>query len=254
VMFAVESFPLPWAMYMPPLSAPPEGSDLVEEWQVFHGIARRLALPLSINGVDLGLIESPASDEVLAAILRGAAVELNELKRHPRGAIFDVSTTVAPTDPDLPDDRRLHVGEARVLADLAELAASDHGNDAPFRLVVRRTKEMKNSWGNDFALMTQRFPRQNPAWLHPQDMADLGLATDDPVEIRSAHGTIRCLAEADETVLLGTVSVSHGWGGDGHPGANTNALTNDLDAGDRHSAVPVMSSIPVWIDPAPVRR
>ena len=40
-------YPEPYAQYQPALIPPPAGSDLLEEWEVFFGLAQRLGLDLS---------------------------------------------------------------------------------------------------------------------------------------------------------------------------------------------------------------
>jgi anaerobic selenocysteine-containing dehydrogenase len=245
---ACEGFPIPFAMYSPAVVEPPAGSDLVEEWEVFHAIARRLGLPLVVNGIDLAAIEKPTSDQVLDAVLRMAVVGLDELRRYPRGNVFDVAAVVGPPDRDRPDDLRLRLGERAALEGLDDVL-DKAWREAPFRLVVRRTVQMKNSWGNDLPTLAKWFPYANPVWMHPDDMATLAVQTGDAIEIRSAHGTIRCLAEEDDTQRSGVVSVSHGWGGPGRAGANVNELTDDLDFGDPITAIPHMSSLPVWLEP-----
>jgi anaerobic selenocysteine-containing dehydrogenase len=245
---ACEGFPIPFGMYIPALVEPPAGSDLVEEWEVFHAIARRLGLPLEVNGIDLAAIAEPSSDDVLDAVLKTAVIGLAELRRHPRGKVFDVAAVVGPPDPDRPADLRLQLGERAALDGLDDLLGTAQ-NDAPFRLVVRRTVQMKNSWGNHFPTMANWFPQANPVWIHPDDMVAIGVHADEVVEIRSTHGTIRCVAEEDATLRSGVVSVSHGWGGPRRPGANVNELIDALDSGDPITAIPHMSGLPVWLVP-----
>jgi anaerobic selenocysteine-containing dehydrogenase len=245
---ACEGFPIPFGMYSPALVEPPAGSDLVEEWQVFHAIARRLGLPLEVNGIDLAAVEHPSSDEVLDAVLKRAVVGLDELRRHPRGKVFNVAAVVGPPDRDRPDELRLRLGEGSALGGLSDLLGRAR-HEAPFRLIVRRTVQMKNSWGSEFPTVAKSFPHANPVWMHRDDMIAVGVQSGEAVEIRSIHGTIRCIAEEDSTLRCGVVSVSHGWGGPGRPGANVNELTDANDTGDIISAIPRMSGVPVWLDP-----
>jgi anaerobic selenocysteine-containing dehydrogenase len=205
---------------------------------------------LKVNGVDLAALEHPAGEDVLGAVLTGAVIGLDELRRHPRGKVFDVAAVVAPPDPGRPADLRLHLGDHAALDGLEELLI-ELPHEAPFRLVSRRTMRMKNSWGQDFPEMVKWFPHENPVWMHPDDMTAIGVCTGDRVAVRSVHGTICCTAEEDPTARTGVVSVSHGWGGPGRPGANVNELTDDLDAGDAITAIPHMSGLPVWVERPP---
>jgi anaerobic selenocysteine-containing dehydrogenase len=93
--------------------------------------------------------------------------------------------------------------------------------------------------------------------MHPSELAALGLAPGDRVEIASEHDRIETFAAADATVRPGVVSIAHCWGGlpddEDAPGANTNLLV----ACDKHvepvNAMPRMSAIPVNIRRLPAR-
>jgi anaerobic selenocysteine-containing dehydrogenase len=41
-------YPAPYAQYAPRLVDPPEGSDVIEEWEFFYGLAQRMGLQLSL--------------------------------------------------------------------------------------------------------------------------------------------------------------------------------------------------------------
>jgi anaerobic selenocysteine-containing dehydrogenase len=91
------------------------------------------------------------------------------------------------------------------------------------------------------------FPNANPAWLHPDDMTELGLTDGDLVRVSTSHGDLTAVAETDPHGRRGTVSMTHGWGGEGRWGSNVNVLVDSSAAGDPISAIPVMSAIPVWV-------
>jgi anaerobic selenocysteine-containing dehydrogenase len=97
----------------------------------------------------------------------------------------------------------------------------------------------------------------NPAFLHPDELARLGLAPGDVVEIASEHAAILGVVEADPTLRPGLVSMSHAFGdapdgGDATEvvrsvGSNTGALTSVERDYDRFSGLPRMSDIPVRV-------
>jgi anaerobic selenocysteine-containing dehydrogenase len=97
----------------------------------------------------------------------------------------------------------------------------------------------------------------NPAFMHPDDLAHLGVEAGDIVEIRSAHDTITGVAQADADLRRGVVSMTHNFGGnpgeDEDPrvdGANTNRLLrNDVEY-DRYTGQPRMGALPVAVVPA----
>ena len=47
---ASSGFGPPYAQYAPAVLSPPAGSDLIEEWEFFYELARRLGLPLQLVG------------------------------------------------------------------------------------------------------------------------------------------------------------------------------------------------------------
>jgi anaerobic selenocysteine-containing dehydrogenase len=94
----------------------------------------------------------------------------------------------------------------------------------------------------------------NPAYMHPADLTELGLASGDVVEVTSRHGSIPAIVEADDTLRRGLVSISHAFGDlpkDREQfrkvGSNTSQLTSVEDDFDRFSGIPRMSSVPVRV-------
>ena len=97
----------------------------------------------------------------------------------------------------------------------------------------------------------QRLVRYNVANMNPDDMAALGLDDGDWIEVSSAHGAIQVLAEPDETLRRGVVSISHGFGGlpDEADFLNGGVSPNLLISTDRDlqtiNAMPRMTAVPI---------
>ena len=260
-------FETPYAQWSEPLAAPPEGSDVMDEWAVFHGLAQRLDLPLTIKSashLDPAAAKAAATTvapgapltphDVWAMVLNDSPVPFEEVRRTAEaGRVFDrPPVTVAPR----PDDwaGRLDIGAAPMMAALEAIAAAPAAPpDAyPFRMISRRLKGVLNSCWHDVPGLKRRTPL-NPAWMNPQDMARLGLADGDRVELRSARAAIIGVCEAAEDVREGCVSMTHAWGAapeDDDPlglGANTGRLTAVDQDYDRFSGIPRMSAIPVQV-------
>ncbi len=265
----------PYAQYAPAIATPPEGSDLIEEWEFFHGLAQRMGLPLTCypiraetgvlrerrEPVTLDMERKPTTDEVLEALMAGSRVPLSELKRHPRGAIFDDETIrVAAADPGADD--RLDVGNADMMAELAVIGreAAEAATDAAetdgvrsFRLISRRMPNVYNSTGRDIpALM--RGGGHNPAYLHPDDLAALGLERGDLIEIATDHASILGIAEGAPELRRGLVSMAHCFGDAPAQdarfreiGSNTGRLIDNEREFDPHTGIPRMSAIPVVV-------
>ncbi len=277
----------PWAQYTPAIVPPPPGADVIEDWRFFYGVAQRMGLQLVVKPVSfsgtvrvagwaMDMREAPTTDELFAQVTKGSRIPLEAVKAHPGGAIFaDPPVVVAEKDPgwsgrfalaspvmmdDLAAIGRLVVADASSARGAGGPAAeSESGGSWPFRLVSRRQMNVLNSVGCDE-------PGQlggrttNPAHLHPDDLAALGLRDGDLVEIRSARASILGVAASDRNLRRGLVSMTHSWGDAPERdaevraiGANTGRLSAvDVDY-ERYTGLPRMSNIPVSVSRAPAR-
>ena len=163
-----------------------------------------------------------------------------------------------PRDADCED--RLDVGNAHMLAELAEVGAEDfetrrQSAGYPFLLVPRRSYNFLNSSFRTNPKVAGRKP-YNPAFMHPSDLAHLGLTSGDVVTIRSEHDAIQSIVEAEAALRPGLVSMTHAFGGnpdeDEDPrrvGGNTARLTRfDLEY-DPITGIPRMGAVPVAVEP-----
>jgi anaerobic selenocysteine-containing dehydrogenase len=258
-------YPEPYAQYAPRLVEPPAGSDVIEEWQFFYGLAQRLGLPLSLYVANawgprearahvhpLDMQQPPTTEELLEHLTHGSRIPLDEVKRHPRGAVFPLEgSAVLPTDPEC--SARLDVGNPALLGELAEVAAEPLERDLEFRfrLISRRLPNVLNSTGRDTPQLTRKRP-YNPAFMHPDDLSDLGLTDGEIVEIRSDHASILGVVEAAPDVRRGVISMAHSFGDAPQDdsrvreiGGNTGRLVSVERNFDPHSGLPRMSAIPV---------
>src|SRR5690606_30482391 len=110
-MFDMSYYPKSWSQYTPEIIPPPEGSDLVDDWYVFWGLAKRLGLQLTFGDQLLDMETAPTTDELLQIRCRGSIVPLDELKKYPEGKVFDLEQYVQPALPTatgkfdvMPDD------------------------------------------------------------------------------------------------------------------------------------------------------
>jgi anaerobic selenocysteine-containing dehydrogenase len=253
-----ESFVLhvPYSQYAQKVAEPPPGAEVVDDWYVFWALAKRLGHTIDFDGVQLDMATAPSQEDLLAILARHASVPFEKIRAHPEGKIFDVpAAVVQPGDPD--NTGRLEVLPDDVREELAALAAEAGDSvDAGFthRLVVRRVREVQNSMYRQLDAIKKRRPH-NPAWLHPEDLAALGIAAGERLAIESAHGRIEAVAEADDTLRPGVVSITHGWGGlpgdtgayaDSH-GSNVNLLTTSRSGLEKINAMPRLTALPVRI-------
>ena len=240
--------------YTPAVAPPPPGSEVSDDWYLFWGLAKRLGLTLDYLGQPMDMTTPPTTESLLAHVARHAPVPFAELQGAPRGALYEGQAEYAlPADPDW--QGRLTVAPDDVVAELAELAGEFPGagaSDFTHRLAVRRQRDVFNSVFRTLPQIKKRLP-YNLAYINPEDLKGRGIAEGDRVEIISETGTIIAVAEADETVRSGVVSISHGFGGlpDDSDYAKDGASTNLLlaSAADRQTinAMPQMTAIPVAI-------
>ena len=242
--YVAHGYPEPYAQYSPAIVEPPQGSDVIEEWEFFYGLSKRMGFQLKcypirsetgvLRGrrevVEFDMQNKPTSDWVLDGLMNGSRVPLDEIRKHRHGKIYDdLEVRVGRADPGGVD--RLDVGNRDMLSELAGIraerfaAAGDAGQDAggttsladdansafPFRLISRRLPNVYNSSGRDIEKLNGRRP-YNPAFLHPDDLSMLGLSKGDVIEISSAHASILGVAEPAPEVRRGVISMAHCFG------------------------------------------
>lgn len=253
-LFGAALLPQAWAQLAEPVLAPPQGSDLVEDGYLYWSLARRLGLPLALGGAPLDMTTPPSTQDLLRARLAASEVTFDQLKQdlvaHPAGRIYDPpAAVVQPARPGA--DARFDPMPTDVAEEVVRLLAAIR---APARgrthlLASRRLNQVMNTTGNTLASTLGRLPT-NPAYLHPDDLADLGVGEGETVEIASAHGRIEAVARADAALRRGVVSIAHCWGGapgQDAPGVNVNRLIPcDVEV-EPINAMPHMSAVPVTV-------
>lgn len=267
-------YPAPFAQYTPAIVDPPADSQLIEDWQLFYGLARRMGIELSLVGFygwgrhvespplvcALDMEHPPTTDALLEMLTQRAAVPLDEVKKHLHGHVFDeVVPVVEPREPGY--DIRLELADRHMMAALGEVAAELHealrvDPERPFLLVPRRANDFLNSSGRSIGKLTGKRP-YNPAFVHSQDLARLGIPSGASVAIASRHDEILAVALADDTLRPGVVAMTHAFGGlpgeddagDRHRvlGSNTGRLVRADDDFDPVSGIPRMGAIPISI-------
>jgi anaerobic selenocysteine-containing dehydrogenase len=96
--------------------------------------------------------------------------------------------------------------------------------------------------------------RYNPAFMHPDDLAALGLTTGDALEITSSHASILSIVELEDRLRRGGVSMAYALGDSpksSQPdafGSNTGQLSPADRDYDPYTGIPRMSMIPVNVE------
>lgn len=223
--------PAAYAQYAPRLVDPPAGSDLVEEWQFFLGLAKRMELTLFfvnffgggggryMESAPIVLTMDASTDltteELFAEMCATSRIPLAEVGSHPHGKIFDVDAVIEERDPDCV--ARLDVGNDYMLSDLAATLVEDFRSARseaafPYRLIPRRHRNFMNSSGTGLAKLNGG-KGYNPAYLHPDSIAALGLQHGSSVTITSPHDSIPAVLEADDTLRPDVIAMHHAFGG-----------------------------------------
>lgn len=254
-------FPQPYAQYTAAVVQPE--FDVIEEWELFWGLARRMGTEIVLQGGPLPMDRKPTSDEVLDLVTAGSRVPLSEVRKHPGGAIFPADVKVEPRRPG--EDGRLRAGEPELIAALREVRSEPvvanggyrAGESFSHRLISRRLREVVNSSARDLPEVIDLGLTTNFAYMNPLDVAELGVAGGDLVQISSDRATILGVVQPADDVPSGVVSMAHSWGDTpehdhlvARIGSSTNRLVNLEKNWEPYTGMATQSAIPVNVRPA----
>lgn len=247
-----------WAVYTDKVLDPPAGSDLIDDWYLYWGLARRLGLQLEFFGHALPMDSPPSTETLLAMRMSESPISLAELKadsrERPWGRLYEPETAIVQAA--LPGaDAKFEVMPEDVAAEVRDLLEDPiwqspaPGTGFTHLLATRRNGDLMNSLGITLSAVLQRHP-ENPAYMNPEDLRALQLENGDRVEIKSRHGQIVTCIKSDEKLRAGVIALSHGWGGPlehDAPGVNVNQLISASAGAEPINAMPRMSAVPVKI-------
>ncbi len=244
----------PYAQYSEPvLQAPP---DVVDDWEVFYEIARRLGVSLTLDGNPIDMKRKPSTEELLRILMRRSSVPFEEIRAATRGRVFDVERQIV-REAAPGADGRFAVAPPDVVAEIGAVAAAPQEADPrfPLRLAVRRLRDVQNTMYHTLPSVRRWLPG-NCAYAHPVTLGAAGLADGAWAEAASPHGAIRLPVRADADLRPGVVAIPHGWGdligfdAEGcAPGANVNQLTSAVDDCDSINAMPRLTGLPLSLRP-----
>jgi anaerobic selenocysteine-containing dehydrogenase len=254
-------FPQPYTNYADAVID--SGDDVLNEWQVFAGIAARNDTPIDLPGGRLDVNDPDLTDhDVIDHCFHGARLPLREWRKpENRGKIHTDRVSVIAADPDATG--RFAVAPTDVVAELAEVRQEAAGQDLlpgfdavqfPYRLVGRRLKYALNSLGSELPGLA-KVASTNYAYAHPTDLQDLGAQAGDLLKLTSPTSSVIGVAAADPDIKPGVISMSHSWGGltltdekVRDIGTPTNRLVASAEGTDRITGLPVMSAIPIAVE------
>ena len=233
--------------------------DVLNEWEVFWELSKRLGYPLPLAGGDTPMDERPSDDAMIDLAYAGSRMPMDEVRANRRVVHPDKAMIVSAADPTCtakftvaPDDSVAELGEVHVEGDSAVALGVDPSL-YPFRLVSRRLKHVLNSYGSSLSVLGAK-GTSNSAYMNPQDMLDHHLVEGDLIEIFSPRASVHGLVEAAPDVRRGVISMAHSWGGSSLTdekvrdiGSPTSRLVSVDKGYDRINGMVVQSAIPVRI-------
>lgn len=235
------------------------GDDVLNEWEVFVGLAKRLGTQIALSGGELPIEETLTDGDVIDYVYGNSRLPMSEW-RESRGVIHDNPIIVLPGEPNngakfavCPQDVYLELQEVRDEQSGSDLLGNFNDSEFPFLLVGRRLKHALNSLGSELPGLA-RVATTNYAYVHPDDLKDLDAEPGDLLRITSPRSSVVGVAENDPDIKKGVIAMSHSWGGLSVTdekvrdiGTPTNRLVSSDSGYDRITGLPIMSAIPIKV-------
>ncbi|AQQ68150.1 hypothetical protein Mag101_11270 [Microbulbifer agarilyticus] len=233
--------------------------DVIEEWELFWQLGKRLGLSLNVNEQPLDMVNKPSKYDILEKMTSGSRVPLEEIYGRDGGHVFDApDVIVQPADPAtkgllnlFPAGLDEELEGAASDADRSVMEAQQH----PYLLVSRRMKNTFNSTGPELSFLASK-GTTNPAYMNPDDLTAMNIEDGEIIFIRSERGEIPGVVQSSPDIRKGVISMAHCWGGAPggagddkvrEIGANTNRLIHNLDNPAKYSGMAQQSAIAVTV-------
>ncbi|WP_148614561.1 molybdopterin-dependent oxidoreductase [Nocardioides rubriscoriae] len=194
------------------------GDDQRHDWEIFAGLATRIAERLGTPLADDAAAQLAADPADLVALLldTGGRTTAAELVEHPEGV------DLGPLRPTMPgrlqtDDQRIDLVPDLVVGDLGRLSGwladreATPVADDDLVLIGRRHQRDCNSWLHNTTRLTKGRARHH-LLMHPDDLAARGLADGGTVVVSSRVGSVEVEVAGADDMMPGVVSLPHGYG------------------------------------------
>ncbi len=207
--------------------------------------------------------------ELLLSLMLRASGEggLSTLLRHPHGRPRkDTLGHDFLGQRVLTDDGKVDLAPAPLLAlarGLPALFEREHATQGELRLITRRAVGTHNSWTHNHPRLLGKRDT-NVVYVHPDDIARLGLEDGGLADVSTDVATIRLPVEACRELMPGTVAVPHGWGHQRATGLSVASRTRGVNVNllaadgpqrlDPVSGMARLTGIPVRVAPAAAPR
>jgi len=225
------------------------------DWEIFNGVGAAYAA-----AADKPFAALPEPAVLIAEGLRrgGSGLTFEELAANPHGM------DLGPLRPNMLARLQTPSGSIEcapplLLEELARLARSisDTLPAGTLQLIGRREIRSNNSWMHNAPRLAKGKPRHH-LLMHPDDLADRGIADGSVVRVRSRTGSIDIEVRASVALMRGVASLPHGFG-HSRPGVRLSrarevagASYNDLSdplALDIASGNAALSALPISVEP-----
>ena len=233
--------------------------DVLNEWEVFWELAKRLGTALPLPGGNAPMDAHPTDDDIIDLAYANSRMPMNEVREQRMQVHPELVLVVQPADPAC--TARFTLAPADLMSELQEVLHEADGlavfgvtsEQYPFRLVSRRLKQVLNSYGSELPELAKK-GTTNSAYMNPDDMVSLGLSSGDLIDISSPRSSLVGVVESAPDVRTGVISMAHSWGGSTLTdekvrdiGSPTNRLVSANVAFDPMTGMVVQSSIPVRV-------
>ncbi len=249
----------PYARYVEPVVAAP--GDCIDEYEMFWTLAHHLGITMVLNGGPLPMDRKPSKQEFLDLMVTGSLMKPSDVRADCQangGAAMiypEVHPKVEPLDEG--EFHRFDLATGAMPTELLKYADNRSAREGfDFRLISRRSKTRFNSIGHPLKKLQEK-TTTNPAYIHPDDIAALGLEEGGLVAITSPHATIHGVVKASDKVRRGLVSMAHAYGDADatkadvrERGSSTNRLVSEVVDYDPITGQSLQSAIPVKLEPA----
>ncbi len=234
------------------------------EWEIFRDLTTRLAArldrkaPLAQRLRQRARMAASPRLTIMALLTTGRKLSWRQLRKHPEGV------DLGPLRPTMPGrlqtkDKRIDLAPPLVVGDLdrlrATLAEAPDAAAGDLLLIGRRHKQDNNSWMHNTERLTRGRPRHQ-LLMHPDDLAERGIADGTRVTVSSRVGAVEVEVKAADDMMPGVVSLPHGYGHqvDGTRMRNASKVTgvsiNDLTDPERLdvSGNAALNGVPVHVE------
>ncbi|MBW2939790.1 molybdopterin oxidoreductase family protein [Zhongshania aquimaris] len=246
----------------------PRKANARHDWEILLGLRDRLQPARGLKD-KLGrqLLRRAGPSGLLALLLRQGpyggglnlfkGLSLAKLKKSPHGI------DLGALKPALPGalfhrDRKIHLEAEFFLNDVARVEAKFfNSSTAPDQLLLigRRDVRSNNSWLHNSHRLVKGKDRCT-ALINPLDAQRLAIADGDLVRVTSRVGSVELAAHISDEMMLGVISIPHGWGhnlsgtqwqtAQDHAGVSVNDLTDEMQI-DELSGNAVLNGVPVTL-------